>query len=302
MIELRNRFIQDVDLNEDTSLTHLLDRHDTEDDENVETQIIKHSPFYGQAKFADLIRKSAGLSILDLNIQNIFSKFDELVCFIQTINIKHPISAICLNECWISQEHDVTGLHLEGYTMFFQRGNRVGHGHCGLITYIHESFLSKEIAIENVHTSWDYLCVQLSHTSPNSRKYLLCNVYRLPCYLSEDINLFTIEFSNFLRSVKHINSSVFICGDFNINLLLISSNRHFADYFDNVISTGFFPKITLPTRIQENSSTLIDQIWSNNLEENIKSKSGIIINDISDHKMIFTFIENTAYVKNMRNI
>ena len=69
------------------------------------------------------------------------------------------------------------------------------------------------------------------------------------------------------------------------------------DYFDNVISTGFFPKITLPTRIQENSSTLIDQIWSNNLEENIKSKSGIIINDISDHKMIFTFIENTAYVE-----
>ena len=92
-----------------------------EDDENVETQIIKHSPFYGQAKFADLKRKSAGLSILDLNIQNIFSKFDELVCFIQTINIKHPISAICLNECWISQEHDVADLHLEGYTMFFRK-------------------------------------------------------------------------------------------------------------------------------------------------------------------------------------
>ena len=48
MIELRNTFIQDVALNEDTSLTHLLDRHDTEDDENVETQIIKHSPFYGK--------------------------------------------------------------------------------------------------------------------------------------------------------------------------------------------------------------------------------------------------------------
>ena len=101
MIEIRNRFNQYVDLNEDTYLTHLLDRNDTEDDDNVETQIIKHSPFYGQTKFADLIKKSAGLSILDLNIQNIFSKFDELVCFIQTINIKHPISVICLNECWI---------------------------------------------------------------------------------------------------------------------------------------------------------------------------------------------------------
>ena len=110
-------------------------------------------------------------------------------------------------------------------------------------------------------------------------------------------NLFTIAFSNFLRSVKHINRSVFISGDFNINLLLISSNRHLSDYFDNVISTGFFLKITLPMQIQENSSTRIDQILSNNLEENIKSQSEIIINDISDHKMIFTFIENTAYVE-----
>ena len=127
--------------------------------------------------------------------------------------------------------------------MFLQRGNRVGHGHCGLITYIHETCLSKEIAIENVHTFSDDLCVQLSHTSSNSKRYLLLsNVYKLPCYPSEDINLYTTEFSNFLMSVKHVNTSVFICGDFNINLLLISSNRNFADYFDNVISTGFFSK------------------------------------------------------------
>ena len=85
MIELRNRLIQDVDFNKDTSLTHLLDKHNMEDDKNVETQIIKHSSFYGQTKFADLKRQSASLSILDLNIQNIFLKFDELICFIQTI-------------------------------------------------------------------------------------------------------------------------------------------------------------------------------------------------------------------------
>ena len=57
--------------------------------------------------------------------------------------------------------------------MFFQRGNRVGHGHCGLIIYIHETFLSQEVIIENDNTSWDYLCAQLSHSSPNSKKNLL---------------------------------------------------------------------------------------------------------------------------------
>ena len=126
--------------------------------------------------------------------------------------------------------------------MFFQSENRVGHAHCGLITYNHETFLSKEIAIENVHTSWDYLCVQI-------QKKILCNVYRLPSYILENINLFTTKSCNFIRSVKRRNPFVFICGDFNINLLLIGSNRYFADYFDSVISTCFFPIITLPARI-----------------------------------------------------
>ena len=156
----------------------------------------------------------SGLSILDLNIQNVYSKFDELICFVQNVNTQHPISAICLNECWISRENDTTGLHIEGYNMFFQRGNRVGHGYCGLIIYIHEAFLSQEVIIENVNTSWD---------------------------LVADNDLFTTEFSSFLRSVKHSHSSVFICGDFNINLLSINSNSHFADYFDSVISSGLNP-------------------------------------------------------------
>ena len=38
MIGHRNRFIHDVDLSESTSLTHLLNRHTKEDDEDVETQ------------------------------------------------------------------------------------------------------------------------------------------------------------------------------------------------------------------------------------------------------------------------
>ena len=38
------------------------------------------------------------------------------------------------------------------------------------------------------------------------------------------------------------------------------------------------------------------------MEENKKSKSGIIINDISDHKMIFTFIENIAFIETFDNL
>ena len=78
-----------MDLSESTSLTHLLNRHTREDNEDIETHMIKYSPFYGQKQFAYPINNNTGLSIIDLNI---FAKFDELVCFIDTINDHHTYS------------------------------------------------------------------------------------------------------------------------------------------------------------------------------------------------------------------
>ena len=75
--------------------------------------------------------------------------------------------------------------------------------------------------------------------------------------------------------MKH---STFICGDFNINLLSINTKQHFNNFFNNVIAKGFFPRITLPTRLQNDSHTLIDNIYSDTIEENFKSKSGILTN------------------------
>ena len=60
---------------------------------------------------------------------------------------------------------------------------------------------------------------------------------------------------------------------------------------------SFFLQITLPTRIQNESYTLIHNIFTNVIEICIKSKSGILINDISDNKIIFTFQENLSYIE-----
>ena len=70
-------------------------------------------------------------------------------------------------------------------------------------------------------------------------------------------------------------------GDFNIDLLKVK-------YFDDIISHGLFPKITLPTRICESSSTLIDNIFTDNIDE--VGTSGILLNQISDHQMMFTLV------------
>ena len=52
-----------------------------------------------------------------------------------------------------------------------------------------------------------------------------------------------------------------------------------------MFSLGLYPLIDKPTRITDHSATLIDNIFTNELDSNINS--GLLISDISDHLPIF---------------
>ena len=51
-----------------------------------------------------MLASKAGLSILSGNIQSINAKFDEFQIFVTRVNTSHPISAICLQECWLDEK------------------------------------------------------------------------------------------------------------------------------------------------------------------------------------------------------
>ena len=289
-----NQFIDDDNLTELSSLTHLLDRN--EDDDTEDIPVLKHSPFYSELQFTDLISSHAGFCILDMNICNAFTKFDELEIFIQMVNSSNPVSIICLNECWLNDQSAVSILHLPNYNMFYQTGKCPGHSHCGLITYVHEMFRSEEVIIDQTATGWEHLTVQISHWKPNSKKYVVSNIYRPPEKFVVELDLFIDEFSDFLNSLRNYNRSTFVCGDFNINLLEITSNHHVSEYFESICSMGYFPRITLPTIIQPPAFSLIDNILANSLDETENAISGLLINDLSDHKIIFTFHQNNSHI------
>ena len=105
-----------------------------------------------------------------------------------------------------------------------------------------------------------------------------------------ELDLFIGEFSEFLVALRNYNRSTFVCGDFNINLLDINSNNHVSEYFESICSVVFFPRITLPTRIQPPFFSLIDKILASNINETADASSGLLINDLSDHKIILHFI------------
>ena len=51
------------------------------------------------------------------------------------------------------------------------------------------------------------------------------------------------------------------------------------------MTVRFFPKIRLPTRFTEQFSTLIDNVFSNNIEE--RATSSLLLNQISDQQFRF---------------
>ena len=167
--------------------------------------------------------------------------------------------------------------------------------HGGLIIYVHKQFecrVMTEVVVQS--SGWEYVCVKVSHRKPQSKIYVLRNIYRKPNEIVDDLDTFTIELSSLLYKIKNLKHSSYVCGDFNIDLLKVKENRHYCKYFDEIIAHGLFPKITLPTRICESSSTLIDNIFTDNIDE--VGTSGILLNQISDHQMMFTLVENCSYV------
>ena len=80
-----------------------------------------------------------------------------------------------------------------------------------IIIYVHNQFTSTPIdTLSQTATGWKYRCVELSHQTPRSPKYLVCNVYRKPGELREDFNLFLQEFALFTINVKCAHKSSYI--------------------------------------------------------------------------------------------
>ena len=81
-------------------------------------------------------------------------------------------------------------------------------------------------------------------------------------------------------------------GDYNLDLLKCENHGPTMDFLNILFSQSFWPLITRPTRCQNHSHTLIDNILTNNLDHKSGFIYGIILNDISDHYPIFHICHN----------
>ena len=99
-----------------------------------------------------------------------------------------------------------------------------------------------------------------------------------------------IYLSELLQKFSKEDKTIMLMGDFNIDLLKYDHNTDSASFLDSLYANFLLPYISTPSRVTTHSRTLIDNIFSNNIEDGIIS--GNIISTISDHYAQFLLMKN----------
>ena len=184
-------------------------------------------------------------------------------------------------------DHDDSQIQLDNYTCITKGKSISEHG--GLAIYINSEYSFK--ILDSAQTnSFENLFVQIEH-SKFRKPLVIGNIYRPPQSLNSNISTFTEDLSAVLHTLNQSNVECVLAGDFNIDLLKVSEKPLFNDYLTTVISEGFLPKITLPTRFSSRSATLIDNFLCKLSDHYSPTCSGILMNNISDHQPYFITLD-----------
>ena len=113
-------------------------------------------------------------------------------------------------------------------------------------------------------------------------------IYRHPSMGFTDFRI--IYLIKLLKNMSEKQKSIFLHGDFSINLLNYYEHNETNDLLNSFASNLFRPLILQPTKITSYSNTLIDNIFSNVIDPDIIS--GNMSVTISDHLTQFAIIPN----------
>ena len=112
-------------------------------------------------------------------------------------------------------------------------------------------------------------------------------IYRHP---SMEISEFNEDYLDpLMEELTAKNKTVFLMGDFNIDLMKLDNDNQTLNFFDTMTSKLFIPHIIHPTRITSTTKTLIDNIFSNS-SNFLNGISGNLTLSISDHLAQFLII------------
>ena len=220
------------------------------------------------------------------NVRSINAHWDDILDIIYSAQ-PLKFSVIAFQEIWsVQRNYEIPGY---GQFEFISRDkNGPPNPNCGggVGLFIDKKYKDYEILEEySVFTPHVYESIWVKIKMKNGRDKIIGNVYRpntAPlASLDKSIQIHNEILDKILSNKLHAKCEIQILSDFNVNMLNYETHGQTNEYINCLISKSFLPVITLPTRIKNQSATLIDHIWTNKMC-NVYN-SGIIINSLSDH-------------------
>lgn len=192
-------------------------------------------------------------------------------------DVHRNVDVIAISETWI--QNSINEFALDGYKLFHTPRNNKRGG--GVAIYIKELLCARVLINSSFSLENCCECITIELSLEKAQKALITCIYRTP---TGDHNLFLNKLEEVLDLSN--NRRMFLCGDFNIDLMKFESNNVVKNFVSLLSRLGFYSLITKPSRISRSSASLIDNIFTNILDRNMIS--GIVINDISDHMPVYT--------------
>ena len=221
--------------------------------------------------------KKKGYNVGHLNVQGLcgdnLSKFSEISTML-TNKENEKLHIFGMSETKLKQ-HKLTGtFKIKGFQTPFRKDN-VSNGGGGILVYVRD-YINAERR-EDLETN-DISCLWLEISPDKGKSFLVGNMYRPPDSKIE----YNDRFEDFIDTVLNEGKEFILLGDINKNLLNNDIKREWGNF---IASLGLTQLVSEPTRVTNDSSTLIDHIYTNN-EENIRNVNVEKLS-ISDHYGIF---------------
>ena len=216
------------------------------------------------------------LSFININCRSLQHNFDALSVLMMSLRMQFSI--IGVSETWLRDENSQYSLcNLDNYE-FVGNNRKLGRGG-GVGIFIRKDIHFKRRTDLDINGSFlESIFIEIERFSSS---ILICVMYRPP---SQPVDNFLMSLVNVFDVVNVEKKLFHLMGDFNIYLLNVGKIQSVNDFLNILMLHSMIPLIHEPTRVTDRSSSLLDNIFTN---DSCYIYSGILFTDISDHFPVY---------------
>lgn len=207
-------------------------QNDLDPENNFYTKVQNDCNYYTESQFEAHLFTKDSLSIIHFNSRSLNSNFSQILnCLRQT---KNTFSVIAISETWLCEDQS-SHYEIEGYNAFFQNRNFAKGG--GVALYVDQNWTSKIVSNKCLALDHVMECVTVEVEVEKSKNVLISCVYRKP---GSCIDTFQEKVIDLYEDINN-RKMLFVCGDFNIDLLSFQEQSAVTEFIHSMYSLCLYP-------------------------------------------------------------